>query len=803
MLSSTFLMKSKLVNLSKKYLLGSHNRPHKLSIFAVIFVVISLLAFIVVDITYPLNLPENNKLFARVVVDENNRPLRTFADSKGIWRYPIKLSQVSPLYIEALLNYEDRWFWHHPGINPFSIMRAAGQNMLSGKIISGGSTLSMQVARILHPHERSVWGKTKQMFRTLQLEWHLDKNEILQLYLNTAPFGGTIEGVEAASYTYLNKSSKELTHAEAALLAVLPQAPTRYRPDLHNHAAQKARDKVLQRLSDFNIWSQETVNDAMLEKVFSVSFRPSQLAPLLSRRLLTHSNGQSVVRSTINSDLQQRLQDAVTSYMSRMPNYSSAAILVVDNKTSAVKAYLGTADFGNDSRFGYIDMVQAIRSPGSTLKPFLYGLAIDEGLIHSHSLLADVPRNWGAYRPANFTGIFHGPVSAHDALQRSLNMPAVDLLERYGVNRFVAQLENAGLVLSIPQNTPNLSVILGGSGTSLEQLVQSYSALANQGQVNQLRYLQKDLTTSKATRKLLTKASAWIIHDTLSGISRPNSINTLASTYQEGKLAWKTGTSYGFRDSWAVGVSKNYTIGVWLGRPDGTAMPGHYGRVTAGPLLFTVADQLAIERVQIKKPENIAQQNICWPLGTLAKSQKQGFCQQKHQAWIIDEVVPPTWHVADVDVWQSGIFTYWVNPENNNRVTMDCDVKNKQPKQVALWPKVLEPWISKDYRRSKLISPIDSHCENTSISASSTLKITGIEPNSIYRKSGSNGKPPSIWLKSIGGIGKKNWYINGLHIGEVTSGQNIEYVFSKTGQQQIIVQDQQGNSDMVLVHFNS
>jgi penicillin-binding protein 1C len=782
-----------------QYSLGWCKHRPMFSLFVVLLIV-TLLAFFIIDKISPLNMPEHNRIFARVVVDENDRPLRTFADSKGIWRYPIKLSEVSPLYIEALLNYEDRWFWYHPGINPFSILRAASQNIINGKIVSGGSTLSMQVARILHPHERSIWGKSKQIFRTLQLEWHLEKEQILQVYLNTAPFGGTIEGVQAASYTYLNKSAKELTHAEAALLAVLPQAPTRYRPDLHNYAAQKARNKVLQRLADFDIWSQAVINDAMLEQVFSFNFRPKQLAPLLSRRLLNYSNGQSVVKSTIDRDLQQGLQDVLASYMNRMPKQSSAAILVVNNKTSAVKAYIGTADFGNVSRFGYVDMVQAIRSPGSTLKPFLYGLAMDEGLIHSHSLLADVPRNWGAYRPSNFSGAFNGPVSAHEALQRSLNMPAVDLLERYGANKFVAQLENAGLSLSIPQNRPNLAVILGGAGTSLEQLVQSYSSFANQGKVSRLRFLQKDLAEPKITRSLLTPASAWVVQDILSGISRPDSIHTLASTVQGEKLAWKTGTSYGFRDSWAVGVSENYTLGVWLGRPDGTAMPGHFGRVTAGPLLFTVADQLNIKQEKINKPENVIQESICWPLGTREKDQQQDFCQQMHQAWIIDEVVPPTWHLADSDAWQSGLFNYWLNPESNLRVSMDCKVENTQANQVVLWPKVLEPWLNYNHRRVRLIPPLDPKCLNTSIPPSATLKITGIEPNSIYRKSGDSGKHPSVWLKSIGGAGNKNWYINGQHTYEAMPGQSIEHVLSKIGQQQIIIQDNQGNSDIVSIY---
>ncbi len=763
----------------------------------------SLLILAWLDAQHPLSLPNNQGVFARVVVDENNRPLRTFADNNGIWRYPIDLSTVSPLYIEALLNYEDRWFWYHPGFNPLSLLRAAGQNIINGRIVSGGSTLSMQVARILHPHERSLWGKTKQMFRTLQLEWHLNKTQILQLYLNNAPFGGTIEGVQAASYTYLNKSAVELTHAEAALLAVLPQAPTRYRPDLHHKAAQKARDKVLQRLADFKTWSQETVDDAKLEQVFSFNYRPNQLAPLLSRRLLSQHPNKPVIRTTIDRDLQQSLQDTLMAYMQSLPKQTSGAVLVIDNKTAAVKAYLGTADFANASRFGYVDMVQAIRSPGSTLKPFIYGLAIDDGLIHSQSLLADVPRHWGTYRPSNFNGAFNGPVSASDALQRSLNMPAVDLLERYGVKRFVGQLANAGVQLSIPNQDPNLAIILGGLGTSLEQLVQGYSALANQGQVKTLRYLKHELNMDKNTRQLLSPASAWVIQDILSGISRPGSIQTLAATRHKNTFAWKTGTSYGYRDAWAIGVNKDYTFGVWLGRPDGTAVPGHYGRITAGPLLFNVADQLNINAMAsaINKPKNVVSEIICWPLGIRLTDQDSTFCQQKKQAWIVDEVVPPTWHIADSDAWQGSLFSFWYNPQNNRRVSLDCPVPNKQHKQIAIWPKVLEPWLNAKAKRATLIPPVDPQCNNTLITPSSTLKIIGIEANSIFKQSGNDSAYPSVWLKTLGGDGVKHWYINGEYSYEAMPDQNVEHVLRNKGEQQIVVQDEQGNSDMITVYF--
>jgi penicillin-binding protein 1C len=673
----------------------------------------------------------------------------------------------------------------------------------------------MQVARLLHPHSRTLFGKTQQLLRTLQLEWQLSKKEILELYLNIAPFGGTIEGVEAASFTYLNKSANELTHAEAALLAVLPQAPTRFRPDLHNGAAQKARNKVLKRMLDFGLWSKEVVNDAMLEQVFSFNFRPKQLAPLLSRRLLAYSTGQQAVESTIDSDLQQNLQALVASYINRLPERSSAAILVVDNETLAVKAYIGSADFANDKRFGYLDMVQATRSPGSTLKPFLYGLALDDGLIHSHSLLADVPRSWGSYRPENFSGAFSGPVSATEALQRSLNMPAVDLLERYGVNRFVARLENAGLSLSIPNNQPNLAIILGGVGSTLEQLVQSYAALANQGKTAKLVYLQDDLPSnvkngsnashkqSPPKRQLLSKESAWLIKNILSEIDRPNSLNTFSSTRSQNNLAWKTGTSYGYRDSWAIGVNDKYTLGVWLGRPDGSAMPGHFGRITAGPLLFSVADRLS-NTVQKNdrlsdKPQNITEQTICWPLGTVKTDENANYCQQTHKAWLIDEVAPPTWHVSEQDAWQSNLFTFWLNPKNNKRVSMDCAIDNKVVKKVTLWPAVLEPWLKNKYRRVQQIPALDNHCKNTAMPLAASLNIIGIENNSIYRKAGKNAQLPSLSLKTIGGSGIKSWYINGKLLYQIPDGQHKEHLLTKAGTQQIVVQDERGNTDMVLV----
>lgn len=754
---------------------------------------------LVLDTCYPLNLPNNNSLFARITVDDSGRPMRAFADKTGVWRYPINLQQVSPLYLDALLTYEDRWFWYHPGVNPFSILRATLQNLRHGKVVSGGSTLSMQVARLLHPHSRTMLGKTQQLLRTVQLEWRLDKTAILNLYLNIAPFGGTIEGVQAASYTYLNKSAAQLSHAEAALLAVLPQSPTRYRPDINSPMATRARNKVLDRMATYKRWSKEVVADAKIETVYAYRDQQQQVAPLLARRLLVRGDGQQAIKTTIDGSLQRALEDYLSHYIQRLPDKTSAAILVVDNQTAAVKAYLGSADFADQERFGHVDMVQAIRSPGSTLKPFLFGLAIDDGLIHSHSLMADVPRSWGEYRPSNFSQHYSGPVSASEALQRSLNIPFVDLLERYGPRRFTAALHGAGLNLQIPGAEPSLAIILGGAGASLEQLVGSYMALARGGKTTPLRYLQQDLVAPIGERYLFSEGSAWITLRTLSAVSRPGSLQTLAPVQKRQSLAWKTGTSFGYRDTWAIGVAKKYTIGVWLGRPDGTPLPGHNGRDTAGPLLFAVADHMQLQPERIKQPRSVTQQQICWPLG-IATTVK-AHCHQTQMAWVEDDTIPPTWHQADNDAWQTNPLSFWTHPATGLRVDNHCQqdstVSQRQPSSAALWPKVLEPWLRYELRRLAQIPSMDRSCGQHSTVSSSTLKITGIAAKSVYRAAGNSSANPSVTLQAMGGSGYYHWYINGVRRYSGASTRVIPHPLKDSGDIQILVVDDSGNVDKV------
>ncbi|HSS07275.1 MAG TPA: transglycosylase domain-containing protein, partial [Rhodanobacteraceae bacterium] len=349
---------------------------------------------LLLDRLFPIPLPDPTA-GSTVVLARDGTPLRAFPDSDGVWRYPAKPEDVSPLYIEALLTYEDRWFYKHPGVNPLALARAFGQWVVHRRLVSGGSTLTMQVARILDGTPHSAAGKLRQILRALQLEAHLSKREILTLYLDRAPFGGTIEGVEAASWAYLGKPAARLSHAEAALLAVLPQAPSRLRPDRNADAARTARDKVLDRMAELGVWSSAEVHDASVESVAARTLQPPLRAALLAERLHEEHPTERRISTTIDAELQRALEARVGDYLARLPERTSAALLVVDNATLEARAYVGSAVFGDEARLGHVDMVRAWRSPGSTLKPFLYGLALDDGLIDSESLLVDAPQSFG------------------------------------------------------------------------------------------------------------------------------------------------------------------------------------------------------------------------------------------------------------------------------------------------------------------------------------------------------------------------------------------------------------------------
>jgi penicillin-binding protein 1C len=531
-----------------------------------------------------------------LVLARDGSILRGFLSGDSKWRLPVRPEQVDPLYRRMLIAAEDRRFDNHPGVDPLAALRAVSQLALHGRVVSGASTLTMQTVRLLERRPRTLSAKLIETAEALGLERRVAKDDILALYLTLAPFGGNLEGVRAASLAYFDKEPRYLSPAEAALLVALPRSPERLRPDRHPAAALAARDAVLARMQARGVISDRELAEAQAEPVPRRRRDLPFHAPHLARQLRGAEPAVPVQRTTIDPSLQRRVEGLLRREAAALDPRATLAALVVDNRTREVLAYVGNADFASTARHGTLDLARAVRSPGSALKPFIYAMGFDRLIIHPHTVLDDRPRHFGDYSPTDFDGRFHGEVSAAVSLQYSLNVPAVAVLDRLGPARFTSALAVAGIRLQLParEAEPGLAVALGGAGLSLYDLATLYAGLANRGEVAPLRTRPEDpLPVHPAA--MLGPAAAWYVTDIL--VNAPPPPGMLPAEVRRARhLAVKTGTSYGYRDAWAVGYDAQVTIAVWAGRPDGTPMPGRSGRITAAPVLFKIADLLGPAR---------------------------------------------------------------------------------------------------------------------------------------------------------------------------------------------------------------
>ncbi len=514
------------------------------------------------------------------IVDRHGRLLRAYAMADGRWRLPVHAaSDVDPTYLDLLLAYEDQRFRSHHGVDPQALLRAALQFAGSGQIVSGGSTITMQVARLLEPRsQRSLGAKLRQIVRAVEIEQLRSKDEILDLYLTLAPFGGNLEGIRAASLAYFGKEPKRLSLAEAALLVALPQSPERRRLDRHPQAARAARDRVLERMVREGKVSAQDAAAAKAEPVPRLRRPMPLLAPHATDMASAGRRDGTIIHLTLDAGLQKNLEALARDRLAPMGPDLSVGILAVDHDSGEVLAHVGSPDYFDARRAGQVDMTRAVRSPGSTLKPFIYGLAFEDGFVHPESLIDDRPIRFGNYAPENFDMTFQGTVPVRKALQLSLNVPAIALLDRVGASRLAARLKQAGAELVLPKNeVPGLAMGLGGVGISLSDLVSLYAGLARGGDALALREIAG--AGAGEGRRLLDPIAAWQVGNVLIGTPPPdNGVH--------GRIAFKTGTSYGYRDAWAVGFDGRFTIGVWVGRADGAPVAGLVGRTAAAPILF-------------------------------------------------------------------------------------------------------------------------------------------------------------------------------------------------------------------------
>lgn len=554
-------------------------------------------------VAYVANLPPLDLAAAQrhsvVVLDRDGRLLRPYALRDGRWRLPLTPEEVDPRYLAMLRAYEDARFDRHVGIDPLAFARAGWQWLRAGHIVSGASTLSMQVARLVEPRAgRSLAAKLRQAVRAVEIERRLGKEGVLRLYLALAPFSGPLEGIRAASWAYFQREPNRLSAAEAALLVALPQSPEARRPDRHPEAARRARDRVLARALAAGVIDAREAESALREPVPSRRANFPMLAAHAADRALSAAPERDVHRLTIDGRLQENLERLVREALARQPGLS-AGIVVLDNATGEVRARVGSAGYLDGSRGGAVDVTAATRSPGSALKPFIYAAAFDLGLAHPETLIEDRPVRFADYAPRNFDLSFQGTVTARRALQLSLNVPAVELLDAVGPARFVARLRAAGAEIVLPRNAaPGLPAALGGLGITLADLARLYAGLARGGTVPALRERLDTSPPPEAGGRIAAPVAAWYVADILRDAPPPDSA-------LPGRIAFKTGTSYGYRDAWAVGFDGRITVAVWAGRPDGAAVPGLVGRITAAPILFDAFARAGSEPRPLPAPPGV------------------------------------------------------------------------------------------------------------------------------------------------------------------------------------------------------
>jgi penicillin-binding protein 1C len=548
------------------------------------------------DKAYPPPLPQALEI-SREMVDRDGALLRAFATTDGFWRFKADKAGIDPDLLKMLVAYEDKRFFDHSGVDPYAVGRAFLQFVKHGEIVSGGSTITMQVARLIEPREeRSLTFKLRQMIRALQIERRLSKDEILTLYLTLAPYGGNIEGVRAASLAWFGKEPKKLTLSEAALLVALPQSPETRRPDRKLKNARAARDRVLKRMADGGL-----IPESEIARASAVGIRPGRadlpaMAPHLAETAVLKNPGLLRHQTTLNRSVQRALEEVARDAARRLGPKLSVAIMIADMRSGEILGEVGSPDFFDRNRSGFVDMLRVPRSPGSTLKPLIYGVAFENGLIAQNSIMEDRPANFSGYRPRNFDSAYQGDVSVRDALQMSLNVPAVQLLESVGTPALFGRLRRAGAEPVLPKaETPGLATGLGGLGLSLKDLVQLFAAVGSKGNAVSLHDGVNGQPSEPVRAAVLSPQAAWQIIDILGGIPQPDGS-------APAPIAYKTGTSYGYRDAWTIGFDGKHVLGVWVGRPDNASVPGITGGGTAAPILFEAYHRSGLKPAALPSP---------------------------------------------------------------------------------------------------------------------------------------------------------------------------------------------------------
>lgn len=686
--------------------------------------------------------------YSTIITDNRGDVINAYLTSDQKWRMKTELEEISPLLQKTIVNKEDRHFYRHIGVNPFAVIRAFFSNLFHMRRMSGASTITMQVAKMLEPGKRNIWSKCREMFRALQLELKYSKKEILQLYLNLVPYGGNIEGVKAASLLYFNKNPDHLSLAEITALSIIPNKPGRMVPGRHNDFIITERNRWLQRFAERKVFTEKEIADALAEPLDARRGTVPHLAPHLSYKL--KQQGGDIIRTHIELNTQLKTEKMVEDYVraQRLRNIRNAAVVIIDNRTHRVITYVGSSGFTDTLDGGQVNGAAAVRQPGSTLKPLLYGLCFDEGLLTPHTVMTDVAVNYQGYAPENYDDRFNGYVTVEYALAHSLNIPAVKGLRMLGTEKMIQALTRCQFrQIEKDRRKLGLSMVLGGCGTSLEELTGLFSAFASNGVFTRPSLIRSD--SLQPAVKLLSPAANYMVCEILSKVNRPDFPLSWTATEKMPKIAWKTGTSYGRKDAWSIGFNHRFTVGVWLGNFSGAGAADLSGANTATPLLFRIFNSIDYDSDEswFSQPADCDIRQVCSETGLVPADH----CSNR----VTDYFIPL---ISSTQVCA-----------NRQEIMVSANEKISYCRSCApeagyrkKWYRLVEPemqeWMAENKINWDKIPPHNPDCEV--VFRGSAPVISFPVNGSEYLINRKNPEPLQLTCKTANDVSKVYWYIN-------------------------------------------
>jgi penicillin-binding protein 1C len=737
---------------------------------------------------------------AVVALDRHGQPLRFFLPADDRWRFPMRLADMPPELPQALVASEDRRFYRHHGVDPLAVARAAWSNLKAGSVVSGASTIPMQVARMAEPGPRTLVSKICESFRAVQLERRFTKDEILEIYLNLTPYGGNVEGVGAAAWFYFGKEPDQLSLGEIALLTALPRAPAGYDPTVHPQAAEAARGRVLEQLAARGVFPRREIAEAERQPVPRARKRPPFAAPHFTAMVSAQRPDEVRLRTTLDRRTQEVAESQVARRIRELRDQGigNAAVVVIDNETRAVRALVGSAGFRETAFQGQINGAAARRSPGSTLKPFLYAMAIDQGRVLPDSYILDIPTDFSGYVAENYDDHYRGRVTVREALTLSLNACAVRLLSQASLPEFLRLLQRGGLsTLDRPAGSYGLPLVLGAGEVRLLDLTNLYASLAEGGVYRPVRVVEPSTNQDSRPRtqdpeplRLFSSDAARAIAEILTDVRRPDLPAAWDLTRDVPAVAWKTGTSYGHRDAWAVGFSARTTIGVWVGNFEGKPVRGISGSQHAGPLLFDLFRALEPGgRGPVRNDGRVRDEiEVC----TLSHELPGPFCPQR----IRIAYLPERSKVAACSLHRRML----VDGETGELLAGDC--VRRRPHEfrlLTIYPPELTAWWRSQGAPVQEVPRLAAACEG--IPDGEPPRIVspdGATPYRLRRDAPAEYQRIPLVAQASPGARHLYWYQDGTLVATtMTDAAATRFLDAVRGEHRLVVTDDLGRSDGV------